>query len=382
MVFAAFTINGQSLNELRDKKEKTQKEIDYTNWLLEKTGKTSKATINRLSLINEQIKLQESLIQDYNTQINLFQSSINENRNVIQMMSDDLEQIRKDYARMIQQAYRKRGDYNRLVFLLSSETFNQAYKRLLYIRQMTNFRQNQLEQIEALQFVLQQKNIELNEQRVEKQQIMVQQMQEVSLLKNRKKEQSATYSQLQKRQRELKQHLEYQQRVAQRLEREIERIIAEEAQKAREMAKTPEYQLISDNFAKNKGRFPWPTENGIITDRFGEHSHPVLKNIIVNNNGVDITTRPDEKARSVFKGTVSRVFAVPGGNTAVIVRHGEYISVYSNLTEVYVKQGDEVDTKQNIGAIFVDKDDDDKTILKFQIWRENVKLNPEDWIAK
>lgn len=381
-LFVVISLNGQTLNELREKKDKTQKEIEYTNRLLEKTGKTSKATINRLALINEQIKLQEELIRDYNTQINLLQSSIDENRSVIQMMNSDLEKIRRDYARMIQQAYRKRGDYNRLVFLLSSETFNQAYKRLLYIRQMTQHRQKQLEQIEALQLVLQQKNMELNEQREEKQEVLVQQMQEISLLKNSKKEQNATYSQLQKRQRELKEHLQYQQTIAQRLDKEIQRIIEEEARKSREMTKTPEYQLTSDNFAKNKGRFPWPTENGIITDRFGEHAHPVLKNIIVNNNGVDITTRPGEKARSIFKGTVSRVFAVPGGNTAVIIRHGEYISVYSNLSEVYVKQGEELDVKQDIGLIFVDKDDDDKTILKFQVWRENVKLNPEDWIAK
>ncbi|MCF8361288.1 MAG: peptidoglycan DD-metalloendopeptidase family protein [Prolixibacteraceae bacterium] len=382
LLLASILANGQTLDELREKKEKTRKEIEYTNWLLEKTGKTSKATVNQLSLLNEQIKLRESLIHDYNTQINMLEESIEENRFVIQMMNEDLDAIRENYARMIQQAYRKRGDYNKLVFLLSSQSFNQAYKRLLYTRQMTQYRQKQLEQIEAIRFVLQQKVSDLNNQLNEKEKVLLQQMKEVSTLKNKKEQQYETYDRLQRRQRELKEHLRYQQRIAERLQREIERVIEEEAKKAKELAKTPEYELVSDNFAKNKGRFPWPVENGVITDRFGEHAHPVLKNIIIKNNGIDITTRQGENARSVFNGTVSRVFAIPGGNTAVIIRHGEYISVYSNLSEVFVSQGDSVETGKEIGSIFVDRDDDNKTVLKFQIWKENLKLNPEEWIAR
>jgi septal ring factor EnvC (AmiA/AmiB activator) len=382
LMFALTMVSGQTLDELRAKKEKTRQEIEYTNWLLSKTGKTSKATVNRLSLLNEQIKLRESLIHDYNTQINMLELSIEENRFVIKMMNDDLNAIRDNYARMIQRSFRKRGDYNKLIFLLSSETFNQAYKRLLYTRQMARYRQKQLEQIEAIRFVLQQKISDLNAQLSEKEQVLLQQMKEVSTLKNKKEQQSDTYQKLQKRQRELKEHLEYQQRIANRLQREIERVIEEEARKAREVAKTPDFELVSDNFAKNKGRFPWPVENGVITDRFGEHAHPVLKNIIIKNNGIDITTRQGESARSIFNGTVSRVFAIPGGNTAVIIRHGEYISVYSNLSEVFVSQGEDIQTGQEIGRVFVDRDDDNKTVLKFQIWKENLKLNPEDWIAR
>jgi septal ring factor EnvC (AmiA/AmiB activator) len=247
---------------------------------------------------------------------------------------------------------------------------------------MARYRQKQLEQIEAIRFVLQQKISDLNAQLSEKEQVLLQQMKEVSTLKNKKEQQSDTYQKLQKRQRELKEHLEYQQRIANRLQREIERVIEEEARKAREVAKTPDFELVSDNFAKNKGRFPWPVENGVITDRFGEHAHPVLKNIIIKNNGIDITTRQGESARSIFNGTVSRVFAIPGGNTAVIIRHGEYISVYSNLSEVFVSQGEDIQTGQEIGRVFVDRDDDNKTVLKFQIWKENLKLNPEDWIAR
>ena len=375
-------ISAQSISELQQKKEKTLQEIEYTNILLAKTSKNSKATLNKLSLLNGQISLRNNLINDYNTQLTLLQKSIEQNLNVITMLTNDLEQIKVDYSKMIEQAYRKRGDYNKLIFLLSSQSFNQAYKRLLYTRQMTSYRQKQSEQIAAIRTTLRSKTDDLNKSRDDKQKILSQQMKEISVLSNEKTQQSNYHAELEKRQRELKNHLNYQQRVQDRLQREIEKLIEEEAKRAKKIARTPEFNLLSDDFEKNKGRFPWPTQNGIITDKFGEHAHPVMKNIIIRNNGIDITTKPGEKARAIFKGTVSKVFAVPGGNMALIVRHGQYITVYSNLKEVYVKQGDNVSIKQDIGLIFTDKSDDDKTTLKFQIWKESVKLNPEAWIAK
>jgi len=145
---------------------------------------------------------------------------------------------------------------------------------------------------------------------------------------------------------------------------------------------TPEEILVSANFEQNRRRLPWPVERGVITDHFGVHQHPVLKNIQVKNNGVDISTVQGAKARSVFGGEVSRVFVVSGGNYAVIIRHGKFLTVYSNLVDVLVKSGDKVSIKQTIGTIGTDNEDDNKTVLKFQIWKENVKMNPEEWIAK
>jgi len=145
---------------------------------------------------------------------------------------------------------------------------------------------------------------------------------------------------------------------------------------------TPEQKLVSGQFEQNKHRLPWPVERGVITDRFGIHEHAVLKNIQVQNNGIDISTAKGAIARSVFAGEVSRVFMVSGGNVAVIIRHGKYLTVYSNLVNVLVKSGDKVSLKQTIGTIGTDADDDSKTVLKFQIWRESEKMNPEDWIAR
>lgn len=382
IMLGQLTAQAQSIDELKTKKEKTRQEIEYTNTLLNKTGENSKASLNKLSLLTQQISLRNRLINDYNNQLNLLQSSINNNELALKLLVDDLDKIKADYANLIRQSYRKRGEYNELIFMLSSRSFNQAYKRLLYTRQMAKYRQKQLEQIDAIRIILQQKKIDLNQQQEEKHKILMQQMKEMSLLKNEKNQQSGYYQQLQKRERELKSHLKGQEKIERKLQNEIEKLIEEEARKSKLTAKTPEYKLLSDDFEKNKGRFPWPINQGIITDKFGEHAHPVMNNIIIKNNGIDITTSAGEKALAVFKGTVSKVFAIPGGNTAIIIRHGEYITVYSNLKEVYVKQGQLVNTKQEIGLIYSDKTDDDKTVLKFQIWKENIKLDPELWIAK
>ena len=373
----------QSLETLKARKEKTKKEIEYTTFLLNKTGENTKASLSKLSLLNEQIELRNNLITDCNSQLSLLQKSISDNEFMIMQLSEDLTNIKANYANMIKQAYRNRGDYNQLYFLLSSENFNQAYKRLFYIRQMARYRKKQSEEIEAIRSVLQTKTVELNSKVEERQETLNQQMAETSKLNVEKQKQAKYYNELKIKEKDLKKHLAQQQKIEDNLQRDIERIIAEEARKARKKPKTPEEKVIATKtIEKSKGRFPWPTSTGIITDRFGEHPHPVMKNIIIKNNGIDITTDPGEKARSIASGVVSRIFAIPGGNIAVIVRHGELISVYSNLSEVFVKQGDNVEAKQNIGLIYSDPTDDNRTVLKFQLWNESVKLNPEEWISR
>jgi len=373
----------QSLETLKARKEKTKKEIEYTTFLLNKTGENTKASLSKLSLLTEQIELRNNLITDCNSQLNLLQKSISDNEFMIMQLSEDLTNIKANYANMIKQAYRNRGDYNQLYFLLSSDNFNQAYKRLFYIRQMARYRKKQSEEIEAIRSVLQTKTVELNSKVAERQETLNQQMAETSKLNIEKQKQAKYYNELKIKEKDLKKHLAQQQKIEDNLQREIERIIAEEARKARKTPKTKEEKVVAaKTIEKSKGRFPWPTSTGIITDRFGEHPHPVMKNIIIKNNWIDITTDPGEKARSIASGVVSRIFAIPGGNIAVIIRHGELISVYSNLSEVFVKQGDNVEAKQNVGLIYSDPTDDNRTVLKFQLWNESVKLNPEEWISR
>jgi len=380
--FSLSIVNAQTLNELKARKDKTKKEIEYINQLLNETGANTKASLNKLSMLNQKIELQNNLINDYSSQLTLLQKSIDDNLLVIEQLTDDLGKLRTQYSNMIKQAYRNKGSYSQLVFLLSSENFNQAYKRMLYIRQMARFRQKQSEQIEAIRTVLVLKTEELNNKKNEQLDVLNQQRAETSKLGVEKQKQSNYNRELQKREKELKSNLREQQKIEERLQKEIERLISLEVKKSKATATTPEEKLLSDNFEKNKGLFPWPTQTGVITDRFGEHSHPVMKNIIIKNDGIDISTNPGEKARAIFNGIVSRVFAIPGGNMAIILRHGEYITVYSNLKEVYVKQGDKVTTKQELGLIYTDTQEENKTILKFQIRKESLKEDPEEWITQ
>ena len=381
-LLAGLASQAQSIEALKAQKEKTAKEISYTNKLLNETGKSTQASLNKLSLIGQQIELRHKMIDSYNSELSILEQSILDNIEIIQILEADLEKIKQDYAALLQQTYRNMGSVNQLLFVLSSESFNHAYKRLLYTRQLAQFRQQQAKLIQEIQAIMIKKVEDLSTRKTHQSRVLNQKMSEFTRLNQEKDEQSKYYSQLKNKERELRALLDQQRAIEQNLQNEIEKMIAEEARKNKSTPITTEDRALSDNFEKNKGRFPWPTQQGVITDRFGEHAHPVMKNLIIKNNGVDITTNPGEKARSIFNGTVSKVFLVPGSNSAVIIRHGQYISVYANLREVYVKQGDAVKTKQEIGLIYSDTEENNKTVLKFQIWRGNVKLNPEDWISR
>lgn len=380
-------LNAQSLDDLRNRKEKAAAEIRLTNELLEKAKENEKISLNQLRLINNSINQRNKLISAQNSEIKLLQEFIDDNTMVVRMFQEDLKGIKEEYAEMIRFAYKNRNTSDYLIFLLSSNNFNQAYKRHLYLKQYTGFRKVQAQTIESIQNILDVKAKDLSRQKDEKSRLLAEMEDENRNLKNDKQQQDSYIRKMQQEQRSLQQKIREQQRIERDLENQIQKIIEEEAKKARDAGKpgyalTPEQKLIGDNFGQNKSRLPWPVERGIITEHFGEHNHPTLKNIVLNNNGVDIATEPGAKARSVFTGEVSRVFAISGGNMAVIIRHGSYLSVYSNLSEVTVKAGDKVTIKQNIGSVYTDVNEGNNTILKFQVWFENQKMDPEVWLVK
>ncbi len=385
MALLTFTLNGQSLDELRKKKEKTNEEIKYTNRLLEEAKKSEKQTLNKYKILNKQIELRTNLITGINSEVNVLGEFIDQNAWLVSSLNTDLEELKKEYANMILFAQKNQTNYSKILFILSANSFNQAYKRLMYLRQYTEYRKKQAELIQWIRDLVQVKVKNLERQKTEKETLLQSKKKEADQLNVEKKQQGQNLTKLQRQQKEFEKKLREQQRIEAQLSREIQRIIDEEVNKAKQSGKagfemTPEQKLVSGQFEQNKRRIPWPVERGVITDHFGIHDHPVLKNIQVKNNGVDISTAQGAMARSVFAGEVSRVFVVTGGNMAVIIRHGKYLSVYSNLVNVLVKSGDKVNVKQPIGTIGTE--DGDKTVLKFQIWKENVKLNPEEWIAK
>ncbi len=385
LIIVAWSLPAQSLSELRARKSTAEKELKYTSTLLEEARKDEKASLSKLKLINRQIENRNAFISNINSELNIVSYYIKENTDVVGMLQSDLADLKKEYASMIRFARKNKNSYDMLIFLLSAENLNQAYKRFLYLRQYAKYRKKQAEVIELLGGLIDSKLADLEEQRRLKTGLLAGKKQESLLLENEKLEQNKYVSSLQKKQRDLKKQLREQQRIQEKLDKEIQRILEEEAKKAAgkgEFMLTPEQKLIAADFEKNRGRIPWPVSRGMITEHFGVHAHPVLKQIQVKNNGIDITTQSGSKARAVFNGEVTRVFAISGGNMAVIIRHGSFLSVYSNLKEVFVKTGQKVSAKQDIGTIFTDSNDGNKTVLKFQIWKESQKLNPEDWISR
>ena len=378
----------QSINDLKKEKEKTSQEIEYINNLLKETNQNARTSISRLTILDKKIRLQESLISNINNELGYLDSTIIRSTQSLDSLNADLNLIKNRYAGMIRYAKRNQDQNNRLVFLLSAEDFNQAYKRFAYLKQYADYRKTQVKEINAIKERLAVMVVDLNRRKSEKEQLLTVKISQSDKYAKQKAEQKEYYATLQKKEKDLKKKLESQQKIAQMLEQEIEKSIAEEARKAAAKSSkvpgakpSPELKSLSDDFAQNKGKLPWPLQRGLITDHFGEHPDLVLKHVIKRNSGIDITTQSGAKARAVFKGEVSKVLAIPGGNWAIILRHGSYLTVYSNLASVSVQAGQKVDTRQELGTVYTDKEDDNKTVLKFQLRHEYNKLDPEQWIS-
>lgn len=384
----------QSREALERDKQNIEREIRLINEMLQETKKTAEVSMNQLVMLNTQITRRESLIRAISNEINQINRRIEAQTRTIEELTRELQELRESYAKMVQYAWLTRSNYQRLAFLFSSKNFNQAAMRLRYLQEYARHRQLQAEKIVSTQETLQQEIVRLEEQKKQQEQLRAEQQQSMQELNREKAEQDQTITQLRRREQELMQRLREQERARQALQQNIERIIAEERRRSQEQARaegrtvtpgtyalTPEEQLLSNNFAGNKGKLPWPVERGVITGAFGEHPHPVLRNIKIVNNGVDIASVPGAKARAIFDGTVSRVITIPGAYYAVIVRHGEYLTVYSNLAQVSVQNGDKVNIRQEIGTVATDSREG-KTTMHLEIWRGTDKLNPAEWIAR
>jgi len=384
---------GQSKGELQKKKKELEKNIQYTNILLKETKKNKVASLNQLTTLKKQIVYRKHLINTINKEIKLIDKQIAENNNIVRALEQDLIKIKEDYAKMIYYGYKNRNSYNKLMFVFSSIDFNQALKRLKYIQEYSEYRHEQAELITKTKELIHEKNQSLEDKRIRKQSLMNRKEQERLDLSSRKKEKNNVYESLMAKETQLKTDLKKQIKESAKLQKAIEDIIAKEIRKARELANkktgfalTPEETKLSVNFKNNKGKLPWPVKRGIITGSFGEHNHPVLSGIKVYNNGIDLSTNKGATARSIFEGTVTGVIILPGSNKkAVIVRHGEYFSVYGSLQQVFVKKGDKVGLKQDIGIVYTDVKKF-KTESHLEIWKltdgGTVKLNPQIWIAK
>lgn len=383
----------QTKKDLINKKKQLQKEIEYTNELLAETKKNKKLSLNQLVTLNKKISAREELIATINMEIIVLNRQIKANNESVNSLRKDLTKLKAEYAKMIYYAYKNRDSYNRLMFVFASADFEQAFMRLKYLQQYSDFRHKQAEMIVNTEKSLNDKIQDLQVKKSDKGLLLGSQESEKKHLTVEKTEKEQVFSELQEQESKLKRDLEKKKRDAERLQQAIQRVIEKELEKAQaEAAKankpkpqklvlTPESQLLSNSFASNRGKLPWPVVKGVISEHFGVHPHPLMKDVDINNNGVDISTNNGSVVRAVFDGEVKAVVNMPGAGQFVLVRHGEFFTIYSNLKDIYVKVGDKVKTKENLGSILFD-DEDSKTVMHFEVWKGQVKLDPEDWLYK
>jgi septal ring factor EnvC (AmiA/AmiB activator) len=392
--------------------------------MLNETKKSQRSSLNKLTIINKNINERKTLITNISKEINELDSEMQRLNQEKRMLENRLTILKRDYARLVQEAHINRSIYSKIMFVLSADNFDQSYRRLRYLQEYTDYRKDQVRKIEKVKTQIVEKADSLNKHKVTKEEVVKQKEVEARKLTDDQKKEKVLLTDLQKKERKLRDDIKKQQKIANDLNNKIARIIAEEIRKAeakraeeerkRRIAEqkkqgtpkdkdagtkdktettvekpsgsvstlTKEEKLISGNFAANQGRLPWPTDKGFISGRYGVHPHPVLKHVTTNNKGIYIQTPAGTNARAVFEGTVTQVGIFPGSNSLVIIQHGDYRTVYANLTTVYVKSGDKVSAKQSIGKIYTDGENDNKTELYFQVWKgEFCKILKAGWLV-
>ncbi len=388
-IFAFGLINtalfSQSKEELEKQRLETQQIIESTTRLLLQTSETRQNSMERLSIVNRRLQLRESLIATIESEIRYIDNSISSGREKISVLDQELKEARDSYAQLIKISYKHRNSHQRMMFILSAGDFNQAYRRLKYLQQYGESRQKQISRIDFLTKQIVDEIEKMEVERGEKVILLSEKQNETDVLAQERSQQNSIVQDLRNKEAQLKDELTRQEKVARALQNAIEELLREETRisaEKRVFELTPEEQIISDQFQNNRGGLPWPIETGVVTGFFGEHPHPVLRGIKIQNNGIYISTIENAEVMALFDGIVRQVIRVPGSNNVVLIRHGNYLTVYANLSHVYVRSGDIVKTKQLIGRVFSDSDDVDNSVLELQIWEENTKLDPIIWLSR
>lgn len=407
----AGTTFAQSSAELKRRKETLNKEIEMLKRSQSTVASNKKLSLKQINALSAQIRLRQEKINTINTEIHLLDNQIYENTNTVKSLQSQLSKLKKEYAAMVLFAFRNQSAYSKLMFIFASSDFNQAYKRLKYLQQFGEYRQKQARYIEQTQRSLGIKIVELDHNKREKNSLLSDQEKEKTTLGKEKSDQSVQFSRLAKQEKQLRREVSQKQNEVARLNRAIQAAITREIEEERRRAEaaeraaaarrnaenqknagtshsatrsgssvlsaTPEAAKLSSDFLSNRGRLPWPVAEGTIVERFGNHGYGV--NVTVENSGIDIKTSPGANVRAVFSGEVRQVVNI-GGQYAVLIRHGEYFTVYSNLKSVSVSKGQKVSIKQSIGSVITDPVDG-TTQLHFEVRRVSTPQNPEGWLA-
>ncbi len=369
--FLGYSQNSE-VEKLKTLRKKYQSEIVNAQKLLEKKGVSKANNLNELKVLNSKINSQQSIISTYQAEIVVITNEIQRNKAFINELTTEIQSLKKGYATLVIQANKQlSSNLNELMLIFSANSFSEAYRRFSLLKQYSSYRKKQgviLENTKAKQDSIQVQNIYSLKEKQKVYNLLNTELESLKLATSKKENYIA---QLQKDESWLKREIKKKQKAARELEETIEKLI-------KESLASPSKYMFS-NFSKAKGQLIWPVKDGIVTSKFGEHNHAVLKGVKVKNNGIDITALKENAVKCVYEGTVSRVIAIPGYNKAVIIRHGKYLTVYANLVNVYVKSGETIHSNQDIGQIYTDSDDK-SGILHFEIWEENKKINPADWL--
>lgn len=407
VLLTSFAWSQQSQEELEQKKAKIQEEIREKERMLQEVRGKEKSVVKLLQIQKEKIGLKEKLINTTAKQTKLLSNDMYINQLQINKLNRELVVLKDDYAEMILKSYKSRSQQSRAMFMLSSENFLQAYKRLQYMKQYSSYRKMQGIEIKDKTDKLADYNLKLSGQKMEKEKLLAEQEKQRQDLEKEKQEQEKIANSLKKNKKQITAEIKKKQQEYRKIDAQIQKLIRDaiaEANKKAAAAKakanpktttaaetkkietstkivlTPEGQLVSNNFKANKGRLPWPVEKGTITLGYGDQPHPVYKSLVIHNSGVEITTESGSNARAVFSGEVTKVIVISPLNKAVCVQHGDYFTIYQNLGSVNVSAGDKVSTKQVLGKVRTNAEG--KTVLKFMISQNTTYTNPSQWISR
>lgn len=377
--------------ELEQQRMSLMKEIEKINSLLFQEKKEEKSILVAVEDLNYKIAVRQNLIRVTNQQANILTREINANQDEITRLRKKLTLLKEEYAAMVVKSYKSKSEESKVMFLLSSTNFQQAYKRLQYIKQYADHQKKQAQLIKEQTLKLQELNISLSEQKEEKQKLIDANRRSRQQLQKELDQQEVMVSSIKKNLKSYNAQIKTKRQEVDKIDREIERIIrdamansnkkAGKATTSNTFAMTPEEKELAANFTSNKGKLPWPVNQGVVKMRYGKQKSLIDKTVTINSNGVRIATNKGEKVRAVFQGTVHSIMVPKNGNNVVLVQHGNYFTVYKNLTKINVKKGDKITTKQIIGEVNTDRVTGE-SLLSFVIFKDGKTQDPANWIFK
>lgn len=418
MLFFAHGGLTQDRNKLEKQKAKLEKEIASINAILKETKKTKSMSASELQVLKRKIASRQKLIKNINTQMGMLNNEIKSTQHSIGELCKEIDALKESYAQMLRYAQRNKTATDKLLFIFAAKDYKEAYQRYVFFRQFGDMQKKKLQQIKEKTGELYKRTNELEVKKVNQESLLKQELKNKDALNKEKSQKEKTVKQLQQKESQMKKNLQNKQAQVKKLQKQIDDAIAAEVRRQRELAEkrkremeakakssaanktevaankaametakkknyviatTPEEVALSSNFEANKGKLPWPSAQGVVVSQYGVHAHPEIKGTKIENKGIDIRTTKGSAIRAVFNGEVTRVAKGPSG-LVVIIRHGEYMTVYANLKSINVKVGTKVSTKQTIGV--VNTNDDGVSEFKFQIFKGTHHLNPSVWLSK